>query len=65
MEGVLYVTDQENKKKFVQIDIEKYGDIIEDILDILVIESRKDEESVPMDDVIHELKEKGNLDKYV
>ncbi len=65
MEGVLYVTDQENKKKFVQIDMEKYSEIIEDILDILVIESRKDEESVPMDDVIRELKENGNLDKYV
>ncbi len=65
MEGILYLIDEHNKKKFVQIDLEKYGSIVEDILDSLEIESRKGEESYPLEEVISELEEKGNLDKYV
>ena len=65
MEGILYLTDDENKKKYVQIDLERHGEIVEDILDSLVIESRKDEESYPLEEVLAELKSKGNLDKYV
>jgi len=65
MEGVFYVTDQDNKKKYVQIDLEKHGQVVEDILDSLTIVSRKGEESYPIEEVLSELKEKGNLDKYV
>lgn len=65
MEGILYLTDDQNKKRFVQIDIDKYGAIVEDILDRLTIESRKNEESYPLEEVIKELETKGNLDKYV
>ncbi|MFT6338584.1 MAG: hypothetical protein ACI86M_003878 [Saprospiraceae bacterium] len=65
MEGILYLTDDDNKKKFVQIDLEKYGRIVEDILDSLVIESRRGEESYPIEEVLSELKNTGNLDKYV
>ncbi len=65
MEGILYLTDNENKKKFVQIDLEKYGRIVEDILDSLVIESRRGEEAYPIDEMLSELKNNGNLDKYI
>lgn len=65
MEGILYLTDDQNKKRFVQIDIEKHGSLVEDILDRLTIESRKNEESIPLEDVIKELESNGNLDKYV
>ncbi len=65
MEGILYLTDDQNKKRFVQIDIDKYGSIVEDILDRLTIESRKNEESYSLEEVIKELETKGNLDKYV
>ena len=65
MEGILYVTDEQNRKKYVQIDLEKHGRVVEDILDSLTIESRKEEESYPIEAVLSELKEKGNLDKYV
>ena len=65
MKGIIYLTDDENKKKYVQIDLERHGEIVEDILDSLVIESRKDEESYPIEEVLAELKSKGNLDKYV
>jgi len=63
MEGILYLTDDKNKKKFVQIDIEKYGgEYLEDLIDGLVAESRKKEESVPFEDVIRELKLEGKID---
>ena len=65
MEGVFYVTDQQNRKKYIQIDLEKHGQVVEDILDSLTIESRKGEESYPINEVLSELKDKGNLDKYV
>ena len=65
MEGIYYVTDEENKKRYIQIDLEKYGALVEDILDSLIIASRKGEESYPVDEVATELKENGNLNKYV
>lgn len=65
MEGILYVTDEQNRKKYIQIDLEKYGQIVEDILDSITIESRKKEKSSPIEEVLSELKDKGNLDKYV
>jgi exoribonuclease R len=65
MEGILYVTDEQNRKKYIQIDLEKYGQIVEDILDSITIESRKKEKSYPIEEVLSELKDKGNLDKYV
>ena len=65
MEGIIYVTDEENNKRYIQIDLEKYGSFVEDFLDRLTIASRQSEEFYPLDEVISELKTKGNLDKYV
>jgi len=65
MDGILYVTDHKNKKKFVQIDLEQYGEIWEDFYDGLKAEMTKGEESYPIDEVIGELESKGNLNKYV
>lgn len=65
MEGIFYLTDEKNNKKYIQIDLDKHGSIVEDILDSLTIESRKGEESYPIEDVLLELKDSGNLDKYV
>ena len=64
MEGILYLTDDQNKKRFVQIDLDKYGgEYLQDLIDGLVAESRKNEESVPLEEVIKELKEAGKLDE--
>jgi len=46
MDGILYVIDAQNKKRF-QIDLDKYGELWEDFYDILVAESRCEEESIP------------------
>jgi len=65
MEGILYLTDDKNQKKFVQIDLEKYGQIWEDFYDGLIAEMTKEEESYPLEEVISELEKEGNLNKYV
>jgi len=61
MEGIFYILDDQNKKRFVQIDLDKYGDLWEDFYDILIASSRKDEERIPYDQVKDELKTYGKL----
>ncbi len=57
MDGILFLVDDKNRKKFVQIDLEKYGgEYLQDLLEGLVAYSRKDEESVSFEDVLKELK---------
>lgn len=64
MEGILYLTDENNKRKFVQIDLEKYGgEYLQDLIDGLVAESRKNEESIPYEKVMIDLKLAGKLDE--
>ncbi len=65
MEGILYLSDEQNKKRFIQIDLDKYGSIVEDVLDRITINARMHEESYPLEEVIEELETKGNLNKYV
>ena len=61
MEGINYVTDDKNKKVAVQIDLIKHRELREDIQDILVAESRKDEETVPWEQVKKDLEKEGKL----
>lgn len=63
MEGILYVTDQNNKKRFVQIDLEKYGEMWEDFYDALMVEAVKDEDSIPLEELGQQLKTEGLLDE--
>jgi hypothetical protein len=48
MEGIHFVTNDRGKKVAVQIDLERYGDLWEDIHDQLVADSRANEKSVPL-----------------
>jgi hypothetical protein len=64
MKGVSYVTDESNRKLAVQIDIkllEKYDEEMEDLIDGIIAESRKDEERKPLNEVIKQLKKRGKL----
>ncbi|MFZ1807624.1 MAG: hypothetical protein WAU36_10400 [Cyclobacteriaceae bacterium] len=61
MEGINYVTDDKNEKVAVQIDLRKYGEIWEDFYDSLIAEMRKDEEKIPLEDLIKDLKTQGKL----
>lgn len=64
IKGITYVTDEQNKKVAVQIELkvlEKYDEEMEVLLDGIIAESRKEEERVPLDKVIKGLKRKGKL----
>lgn len=64
MKGVNYVTDSSNKKVAVQIDLkllEKFDQDMEDFIDGIIAEARKDEGKKPLQEVIENLVKKGKL----
>jgi hypothetical protein len=64
MKGVTYVTDDKNRKVAVQIDLkilQKFDEDIEDLIDGIIAESRKDEERVPLNKVIRDLKKNRKI----
>jgi hypothetical protein len=63
-EGVSFVTNDKNEKVAVQIDLKilaRYDEDVEDLLDGIIAESRKDEKKVPLEEVIKGLKKAGKL----
>jgi hypothetical protein len=65
MKGINYVTDNKNRKVAVQIDLKIYGKLWEDFYDNMIAEQRKDEEKIPLKDLINTLKEEGKLDESI
>jgi hypothetical protein len=64
MKGVKYLTDETNKKIAVQIDLkllEKYDEEMEDLIDGIIAESRKQEPRKPLAEVIKNLKKQNKL----
>lgn len=57
MRGVDYVVDEAGKKKAVVIDLSQWGDVWEDVYDIMVSEARKREDRVPWDRLKAEMEE--------
>lgn len=59
MKGVSFVTNDKNERVAVQIDIkqlQRHPQEIEDVLDIIVAESRRDDEDIPWSKAKQELK---------
>ncbi len=59
MKGVSFITDDKNRKKAIIIElktIEHHQEEIEDMFDVIVAESRKDEPKRSWDDVKKSLK---------
>ena len=59
MKGVSFVTNSKNKKIAVQIDLkqlQRHQHDIEDFLDVIIAENRKDDEDVSWEDAKKELK---------
>lgn len=56
-----YVTDENGKKTAVILPIEEFEELLEDIEDIAVLLERRDEPSIPFDEVIAKLKRNGLL----
>ncbi|TVR80851.1 MAG: hypothetical protein EA412_04240 [Chitinophagaceae bacterium] len=61
MKGIHYLTDSKNKKVAVQIDLKKYGELWEDFYDVIVAESRKDEEKLSWNKLKKDLKTEGKI----
>ena len=61
MKGIHFVTNEKNERIAVQIDLEKYSEIWEDFYDVLIAESRKDDETINLDDLKDELKYEGKF----
>ena len=55
MKGIQSVIDNTGEKKAVLIDSSEWGEIWEDIYDVLVSESRRDEPTISWDDLKAEM----------
>ena len=61
MSGIQFVTDQKGRKAAVQIDLKKYGALLEDFWDGLVSESRRKEKGTPLEKIKTDLISRGRL----
>jgi len=56
-----YVTDEEGRKTAVLLSIEEFDDLIEDLGDLAIAAERRDERSIPHQQVVAELEKDGYL----
>jgi len=56
-----YITDKKGRKTAVILPIEEYQDLLEDLEDLKVIAGRRDEELIPFEKVVQNLKKNGLL----
>jgi len=56
-----YITDETGKKTAVILPIEEFEELLEDIEDIAVLLERRDEASIPFEEVVAKLKQNGLL----
>ena len=56
-----YITDDKGKKTAVILPIEEFEELLEDIEDLAVLLERRDEPTIPFDEVIAKLKQDGLL----
>lgn len=65
MKGINFVTDENDRKVAVQIDLKVHEKLWGDFYDNLVAEQRKNEEKIPLNELISSLKEEGKLDELL
>jgi hypothetical protein len=61
MTGIHYLTDEEGRKVAVQIDLREHAELWEEIEDVLISQSRRNEESIPIEEVEAKLIRRGKL----
>ena len=47
MEGIEYIIDEKGERKSIVIDLKKWGELVEDLLDAIEVKQRIEEESIP------------------
>jgi len=63
MSGIQFVTDEKGRKVAVQIDLKKHRELWEDIEDVLVSRSRRNEKRIPLAKVKADLFKSGKLSR--
>jgi hypothetical protein len=58
MRGISFVVDNKGRRIAVQIDLKKYGALLEDFFDGIVSESRRSEKSIPYEDFAKRLRDR-------
>jgi hypothetical protein len=61
MTGIQFVADEKDQKLAVQIDLKRYGAILEDFWDGLISESRRKEKGLPLHKIKAALAKRGRL----
>ncbi len=65
MSGLTFITDETNNRRYVQIDLAEVAQIddeqLEEMMDIIIAEARKDEEKISISDLEVQLKAEGRL----
>ena len=56
-----FITDEAGEKTAVILDIGEYGELLDDLEDLRLIAERKDESSIPLDQVKSGLKDSDLL----
>ena len=47
MKGIEYLIDEKGERKSIVIDLKKWGELVEDLLDAIEVKQRVEEESIP------------------
>ena len=61
MTGIQFVTDDRGRKVAVQIDLKKYGALLEDFWGGLISQSRRHEKGIPLGEIKADLAKRGRL----
>jgi hypothetical protein len=61
MTGIRFVTDAKGRKVAVQINLKRYGAVLEDFWDGLISESRRNEKGIPLEKIKADLVKRGRL----
>jgi hypothetical protein len=61
MTGIQFVTDAKGRKVAVQIDLKKYGAMLEDFWDGLISESRRNQKGIPFEKIKADLVKRSRL----
>lgn len=56
-----YITDETGKKTAIILPIEEFEELLEDLQDLAVLAERRDEPTVPHEEVVARLKRDGYL----
>ena len=62
MVGIQYVTNEKGEKVAIQIDLKHHRELVEDMFDIMIADSRVHEKSTPFGDYIAKRRKRKKID---